>query len=236
VPEYMITGGVADCAGTNLGNCYRMLTDHLGSVRLVVKISDGSIAQRVDYDEFGLVRADSNPGFQPFGFGGGLYDPDTSLTRFGARDYDAVLGRWTIKDPRGFAGGVNLYAYVMSDPLNRTDPRGFDVGGGGRNDPVCKETCIESMRYAGSLLVPECFDWCKSHGADAKVCGGTNDDSSRQTAACISQCVRKLVDQPAEHCWDLPSCYPGAEPPTVDPFGPLQPGDCKGSPCYVTHL
>jgi hypothetical protein len=30
----------------------------------------------VTVDEFGNVLADSNPGFQPFGFAGGLYDAD----------------------------------------------------------------------------------------------------------------------------------------------------------------
>ena len=45
------------------------------------------IAQRMDYDEFGNVITDTHPGFQPFGFAGGLYDLHTRLTRFGARDY-----------------------------------------------------------------------------------------------------------------------------------------------------
>ena len=54
--------------------------------------------------------SDTNPGFQPFGFGGGLYDQDTKLLRFGARDYNPVNGRWTAKDPILFAGGdTNLY-------------------------------------------------------------------------------------------------------------------------------
>jgi len=33
------------------------------------------VAQRLDYDEFGVVLMDTNPGFQPFGFAGGIYDP-----------------------------------------------------------------------------------------------------------------------------------------------------------------
>ena len=45
------------------------------------------------------------PGFQPFGFAGGIYDLHTALVRFGARDYDAFTGRWTAKDPISFAGG-----------------------------------------------------------------------------------------------------------------------------------
>lgn len=29
----------------------------------------------------------------------GLYDSDTGLVRFGARDYDSMVGRWTARDP-----------------------------------------------------------------------------------------------------------------------------------------
>jgi RHS repeat-associated protein len=95
VPDYMVKGGAT----------YRIISDHLGSVRLVVNASTGAIAQRIDYDEFGVVTSDTNPGFQPFGFAGGLYDAHTELVRFGARDYDAETGRWTAKDPIGFGGG-----------------------------------------------------------------------------------------------------------------------------------
>jgi RHS repeat-associated protein len=88
-------------------------------------VATGQVAQRMDYDEFGVVVADSNPGFQPFGFAGGLYDRQTKLTRFGARDYDAETGRWTAKDPILFLGGdTNLYGYVLSDPVNLVDSTG----------------------------------------------------------------------------------------------------------------
>ena len=43
-----------------------------------------------------------------------------SLVRFGARDYDPEIGRWTSRDPIGFAGGqANLFVYVGNDPVNR---------------------------------------------------------------------------------------------------------------------
>lgn len=115
VPAYLEKGG----------RVYRILADHLGSPRLVVDTTDGTIVQRMDYDVFGQVVRDTNPGFQPFGFAGGLYDRDTGLVRFGARDYDPRVGRWTSKDPVRFAGrDTNLYGYVLNDPVNFVDPSG----------------------------------------------------------------------------------------------------------------
>lgn len=86
--------------------------------------SIGTVAQAIDYDEFGVVLSDSAPGFQPFGFAGGL-NGDGGLVRFGKRDYDPRVGRWTTKDPIRFhAGDTNLYGYVLTDPVNRFDPEG----------------------------------------------------------------------------------------------------------------
>ena len=77
------------------------------------------MAQQLDYDAWGNVTVDSAPGFQPFGYAGGLWDASTRLTRFGARDYDAE-GRWTNGDPLRFAGGdTNIFAYAANDPMNR---------------------------------------------------------------------------------------------------------------------
>ncbi len=114
-PDYMLSGSVT----------YRIFSDQLGSPRLVVNTATGAVSEQINYDEFGNVISDTNPGFQPFGFAGGLYDQDTKLVRFGARDYNPGIGRWTAKDPILFAGGdTNLYGYVLDDPINWTDPSG----------------------------------------------------------------------------------------------------------------
>ncbi len=116
VPDAMVKNGTR----------YLFVTDQVGSVRLVVNAETGAIAQRMDYDAWGNVLQDTNPGFQPFGFAGGLYDRDTKLVRFGVRDYDPETGRWVTKDPILFAGRLaNLYAYVDNDPVNLFDPSGF---------------------------------------------------------------------------------------------------------------
>ena len=109
------------------GETYRIITDHVGSPRQVVNASTGEVVQQMTYDEWGNISEDTNPGFQPFGFAGGLYDPDTGLVRFGARDYDPLAGRWTTKDPIRFRGGTtNLYVYCGGNPVNFVDPVGLE--------------------------------------------------------------------------------------------------------------
>jgi RHS repeat-associated protein len=100
--------------------------DQVGSLRVIVD-SVGTMAKRIDYDSFGNIINDTNPGFTiPFGFAGGLHDIDTGLVRFGARDLDPGIGRWTAKDPIDFAGGdINLYGYVQNNPVNFVDPYGL---------------------------------------------------------------------------------------------------------------
>ena len=116
VPDYMIRAGAT----------YRFVTDHLGSIRQVVNTATGTVVQEIEYDPFGKVISDSNPGFQPFSYAGGILDRATGLLRFGFRDYDPRTGRWTTKDPLGIAGsGTNLYAYVGNDPVNASDPSGL---------------------------------------------------------------------------------------------------------------
>ncbi len=153
VPDYMIRGG----------NTYRFVTDHHGSPRLIVDTTTGDIAQRIDYDAFGRVQADSNPGFQPFGYAGGLYDTDTGLVRFGARDYDPHTGRWTTKDPIDYAAGdTNLYGYVFSDPINYTDPSGLSLFEGfttrlaGAYDGVTFGTTDRIRDWIGNNNVDRC--------------------------------------------------------------------------------
>ncbi len=95
------------------GATYYLLHDQVGSLRAVVD-GAGVVVKRIDYDSYGYIINDTNPAFPvPFGFAGGLHDRDVSLVRFGARDYDPAIGRWTAKDPIDFAGGdMNLFGYV----------------------------------------------------------------------------------------------------------------------------
>ena len=115
VPDFMFKGATL----------YRVISDERGSVRLVLNSSTGAVAQRLDYDAWGNVTANSSPGFQAFAFAGGIYDGETNLLRFGVRDYDPVLGRWLARDPTLFNGeDLNLFSYCRADPLNYFDQSG----------------------------------------------------------------------------------------------------------------
>ncbi len=108
-----------------MGRRFYLHYDQVGSLRAVTD-ADGNIVKEIVYDSFGNIVTDTDPDFRvPFGFAGGLYDPDTKLTHFGYREYDAYTGKWTSKDPILFEGGdSNFYGYVLNDPVNLVDPSG----------------------------------------------------------------------------------------------------------------
>lgn len=104
---------------------YRIISNAVGSPQMVIDISNGKIESEYEFDEFGHLDKSKGKELLPFGFAGGLYDKDTKLVHFGARDYDPEIGRWIQKDPVGFSKGeLNLYGYVLNDPINGIDPTG----------------------------------------------------------------------------------------------------------------
>jgi RHS repeat-associated protein len=118
VPDYVVKGDVT----------YRLVTDHLGSVRMAVDAASGAVAAWREYDAWGNVTDSLNAGFVTLGYAGGIVDDSTGLVRFGARDYDPAIGRWTSKDPIDFEGGdENLYAYAASSPIVLIDPTGLSA-------------------------------------------------------------------------------------------------------------
>lgn len=130
------------------GATNHIVTDHLGSPRLVVDAS-GAVLKRVDYDAFGNVVLDTAPTIDlPFGFAGGMADPDHELIRFGVRDYQPSSGRWAAKDPILFAGGFGLYTYLGNNPVNAVDRQGLQGPTGNPKGPPPR---LGISRLAGTL-------------------------------------------------------------------------------------
>lgn len=131
IMRFEYADGRMPVAMTMNGSTYYLTCDQVGSLRIVADTAT-NVLKRIKYDTFGNIIQDTNPEFQiPFGFAGGLHDRDTGLVRFGYRDYDPDTGRWTAKDPIGFAGGdTDLYGYCLNDPVNLVDPSGeFGIAG-----------------------------------------------------------------------------------------------------------
>lgn len=155
----------------------RVIADVTGSPRLIIDVATGEVVQRLDYDEFGRVTADTRPGYQPYGFQGGMHDPDTDLTRFGARDVDPALGRFTTRDPILFAGGqANLYEYAGGDPVNLSDPSGMGPGGSSCPAPTVGVPGILSVpadAYQGAKGAEQILSGNTGVGASNLAAGGT---------------------------------------------------------------
>jgi RHS repeat-associated protein len=65
------------------------------------------------------------------GYAGYEFDPVVSKYHVRHRVLDPELGLWQTRDPIGYAGGINLYEYVMSNPLAYVDPMGLHGCAGG---------------------------------------------------------------------------------------------------------
>ncbi|MFT3808429.1 MAG: RHS repeat-associated core domain-containing protein [Micropepsaceae bacterium] len=98
-----------------------LFTDERGSVIAITDAAGAALGTNT-YDEYGRPGAGNMGRFQ---YTGQAYIPELNLYYYKARFYSADLKRFLQPDPIGYAGGMNLYAYVGGDPVNFTDPTGF---------------------------------------------------------------------------------------------------------------
>ncbi len=188
---------------------YRVISDQLGSPRLVVNVEDDTdVLLEATYSAFGertVITGD--PDGLTVGFAGGLFDSDTGLTRFGARDYDPQVGRWTSKDPVRFDAGTNHYAYANGDPVNATDPTGTQaapplvvpglgpgaaVGAGGiLGALLCY--LIPECRAAVSDAIDDFADMCRDASRGDPVPDEMSDDCRAEWKAARDLCGQLLT-------------------------------------------
>ncbi len=120
--------------GADAGNYYYS-RDHLGSIREVTN-SSGTLTAQYDYDPYGQSVVVSGTMTIDFGFTGHYFHAPSGLNLTLYRAYESALGRWISRDPMAEKGGLNLYAYVGNDPINRIDVFGLSA---------CTDRCWEHL-------------------------------------------------------------------------------------------
>jgi RHS repeat-associated protein len=125
------------------GQYYSYLYDGKGNITTLLDTAQNVEISYV-YDTFGALISQTGPVDQPFRFSTKLYDEETGLSYFGYRFYSSLLGRWMTRDPLGEWGRfydeneiVNLYDYVLGDPINKLDAFGLQVTFGDNEGVVC---------------------------------------------------------------------------------------------------
>ena len=126
---FLVNAGKVSCsqsAQTRVDLAY-IQPDHLDTPRTVTDSTQKVIWQWDNQDPFGANAANEDPDAdgQRFTlnlrFPGQYFDSETGLHYNYYRDYDPSTGRYVESDPVGLTGGINTYAYVMSQPLLRSD-------------------------------------------------------------------------------------------------------------------
>ena len=132
-------------------------TDHLGTPFLQTSTS-GTPVWQVEYEPFGTVYATrtGNAADQRLRFPGQEYDDQTPERQYNVhRWYRAAWGRYTQSDPIGLAGGANLYAYTLTNPLREVDPDGLSS----RNRRCCGLVTPPEYNVAGTVPGGTAFRW-----------------------------------------------------------------------------
>jgi RHS repeat-associated protein len=111
---------------------YNVDADQIAAPRMITK-QDHTIVWRWDTAEaFGGTAPNQDPsGLGAFVFNqrfpGQVFDSETGLFQNRNREYQGRWGRYIQSDPTGLSGGINTYAYALSDPIRYADASGLRV-------------------------------------------------------------------------------------------------------------
>ncbi|MFM9863977.1 MAG: RHS repeat-associated core domain-containing protein [Micropepsaceae bacterium] len=144
---------------------------------IAMSADDGTLSEGpYTYDAYGNGAPATGV---PFKYTGRRLDAGTGLYYYRARYYWAVGGRFLQVDPVGYKDHTNLYAYVLHDPMNATDPSGKDC------ESTKGTTTCTTADYTVRFKTPAGFKDFKStdkgyHRTNEKVKARGNDKKTTE--------------------------------------------------------
>ncbi|UCC32103.1 MAG: RHS repeat-associated core domain-containing protein, partial [Phycisphaerales bacterium] len=152
--------GTPSLPGAESEKRYYYHSNHLGSVNVVTD-DEGRVVERRDYkpygDRFGWTGPQSGPRELLMTFDGHRYDDATGLYYFGARHYDAELGRFLtadteVPDPMN-PKTLHRYAFAGGNPIRYTDPTGHGWSWSAFWDVITKVLVIAAIVVGGLMTL-----------------------------------------------------------------------------------
>jgi RHS repeat-associated protein len=146
--------------------------DHLGTPQRITDAA-GTVVWSASYDAYGKATTQTTANAATavtsnLRYPGQYWDAETGLHYNDRRYYDPDAGRYTARDPIGFEGGINLYAYAGASPHRFVDPTGeflplvmAGLRWAGQRYLNCLATCVGmemGLGYLQELAGMKCED------------------------------------------------------------------------------
>jgi RHS repeat-associated protein len=171
---------------------YYFHNDHLGTPQVLTDDTQ-AIAWKAVYTPFGEAAPSIQPVENPFRFPGQYYDQETGLHYNYFRYYNPQTGRYITPDPIGLWGGINLFGYVVSNPLRYIDPYGDQ-----ETNIIEDPTHAQIRRLINKLLKvgPGAFleEWRKISGGAAADCPDPEADRKIREALKSAEEIAKRTN------------------------------------------
>ena len=177
---------IAVYEGSGTASKFYMMADHQGSI-IGYTDSAGTVTDKNSYSPEGVPDA-ANVG--RFGYTGQMWLAEAELYHYKARAYDPQLGRFLQADPIGYGDGLNMYAYVGGDAVNRRDPSGLSKCDPGEDcitvtsPRIRPSVMILIRRLVSYRLVGSFFGGGGGGGGGRAGPGGDTGDGEVQTTQC----------------------------------------------------
>ena len=164
----------------NQAGYYYFINDHLGTPQQIID-SEGTVVWKAAYQPFGEAQILVETVVNNFRFAGQYFDSETGLHYNHHRYYVPQTGRYLTPDPIGLDGGINLFSYVLNDPLNWIDPEGLRLRLTGSSEEKQRLFDILTGMGCGQLTMD----------SSGNISGSFSED---ECSPC--QCLKEIIQSP----------------------------------------